>query len=1138
MKITNQILSKLTVCLVAFTLSNSPQAASFDGVHHQDWQEWSFDYQVSGDFDGLSLTNVKYKGVDILNKASLPVMRVFYDNDVCGPYADRMGGNLTPISWANNNVLALREFTQSGRQWLELGIQDTIGDYVIYQAWYLSADGVLDGHIFSKGLQCNVDHVHYPYWRMDFDLAGDENDQIRRFVNGNWQTISTESNESVTTADNHRWQIRDTVTGDSVDIEFGSAGWDNIDGTVSPVDSFDNNRIFGRRYKSSEDEGWRYGAQSEVPHDNNENISSQDILLWYKGYLPHDASEGQNLWHSTGVRFIINLASTNQNNAPTVSPLANQTNQVGDSINLQINANDSDGDTLSYSASGLPAGLSISNNTGLISGTIATSATSSYTVTVSVNDGTATVDTSFLWSVSVNGTNVIRYDFETDQGWSTNPDGDDTATTGQWERANPENTSSNGTTLQLGNAVNGQNVLVTGALAGTSVGTHDIDNGITSIQSPNIIIPSNSQVTITFSYYLAHLDNASSADFLRVIAVGNSSTTLLEELGGNNNDAANWTEFSGSLNNFAGQTIHLTIEAADNDSGSLVEAAIDNIVITIVENNQPNQPPVISNPGNRTNSVGDNPNIAITASDADGDALVFSATDLPPGASINSSTGLISGTLTTAGSFGVNLTVSDENGSTDNTTFNWTVTASPPGGQTISTSIPISMDSDDAEEKSSGTVIIRSLDLDLVASGGNQTVGMRFNGINIPQGSAIVSAYIQFTTASPRSPATSLTLRGQATDNASTFVNTISNNVSTRPTTTTSVQWSPVPWTTTGEAGNAQRTPDLSSIVQAIVNRSGWARTHSLAVIITGTGKRDASSFDGNQSQAPVLHIEYTDNGGTANSTPTVSIASPASGGNFNPGDNIAFSATSSDTEDGNLTSQLNWSSNLDGVIGNGGSFTTSSLSEGTHTITASVSDSGGLSGSDSVTISIGTSGGQTTLSIPITASLDDVEEKSSGSVIIGSHDLDLVASGGNQTVGMRFNGINIPQGSTIVNAYIQFTSTANIRDSLNPTSLILKGEATNNATRFARVNNNLSTRQTTSASVPWSPAPWTVIGEAGVNQRTADIKSIIQEIVNRAGWSSNNSLAVFVTGTGKRDAVSFDANASNAPVLHLEFSQ
>ena len=171
-----------TVLLSGLTFFNASQAARFNGVEHRDWQNWSFDYQVNGRLDGISLTKVKYKGVEILGKASLPVMRVFYDDDICGPYADRLGGDLTPISWANNNLVVLREFTQSGRQWLEVGIQDTIGNYIIYQSWYLSSDGILDGHIFSKGLQCNIDHIHYPYWRMDFDLAGRENDQIRKFV--------------------------------------------------------------------------------------------------------------------------------------------------------------------------------------------------------------------------------------------------------------------------------------------------------------------------------------------------------------------------------------------------------------------------------------------------------------------------------------------------------------------------------------------------------------------------------------------------------------------------------------------------------------------------------------------------------------------------------------------------------------------------------------------------------------------------------------------------------------------------------------------------------------------------------------------------------------------------------------------
>ena len=58
--------------------------------------------------------------------------------------------------------------------------------------------------------------------------------------------------------------------------------------------------------------------------------------------------------------------------------------------------------------------------------------------------------------------------------------------------------------------------------------------------------------------------------------------------------------------------------------------------------------------------------------------------------------------------------------------------------------------------------------------------------------------------------------------------------------------------------------------------------------------------------------------------------------------------------EDGDITANLVWSSDLDGGLGAGGSFS-ATLSDGTHTITASVDDSGGKSGSDSISITVGT---------------------------------------------------------------------------------------------------------------------------------------------------------------------------------------
>jgi subtilisin len=97
--------------------------------------------------------------------------------------------------------------------------------------------------------------------------------------------------------------------------------------------------------------------------------------------------------------------------------------------------------------------------------------------------------------------------------------------------------------------------------------------------------------------------------------------------------------------------------------------------------------------------------------------------------------------------------------------------------------------------------------------------------------------------------------------------------------------------------------------------------------------------------------------GGGTNNPPTVSITSPANGASFDSGASISFSGSASATEDGDLTGSLVWTSNLDGQIGTGGSFS-AVLSDGSHTITASVTDSGGSNGSDSISVTVGGGGG------------------------------------------------------------------------------------------------------------------------------------------------------------------------------------
>jgi hypothetical protein len=89
------------------------------------------------------------------------------------------------------------------------------------------------------------------------------------------------------------------------------------------------------------------------------------------------------------------------------------------------------------------------------------------------------------------------------------------------------------------------------------------------------------------------------------------------------------------------------------------------------------------------------------------------------------------------------------------------------------------------------------------------------------------------------------------------------------------------------------------------------------------------------------------------NNPPTVTISSPINGSEFQKDESILFSGNATDTEDGDISSNLQWTSDLDGVIGMGASFTNHTLSVGTHAITAFVTDSGNASDSKQIPITI-----------------------------------------------------------------------------------------------------------------------------------------------------------------------------------------
>ena len=116
----------------------------------------------------------------------------------------------------------------------------------------------------------------------------------------------------------------------------------------------------------------------------------------------------------------------------------------------------------------------------------------------------------------------------------------------------------------------------------------------------------------------------------------------------------------------------------------------------------------------------------------------------------------------------------------------------------------------------------------------------------------------------------------------------------------------------------------------------------------------------------------------SANSAPSVAISSPVNGASVASGAAVTFTGSASDTQDGALTSALAWTSNLDGTIGVGGSFT-SVLSAGSHTIKATAVDSGGLATVRQVSVTVAS--GNTAPSVTIASPASGTSYASGASV-------------------------------------------------------------------------------------------------------------------------------------------------------------
>jgi len=163
------------------------------------------------------------------------------------------------------------------------------------------------------------------------------------------------------------------------------------------------------------------------------------------------------------------------------------------------------------------------------------------------------------------------------------------------------------------------------------------------------------------------------------------------------------------------------------------------------------------------------------------------------------------------------------------------------------------------------------------------------------------------------------------------------------------------------------------------------------------------------------------------------------------------------------------------------------------------------------------------------------------GELYFSNSNLEMTEDGsrGHQSLGMIFNNVTADNSATINNAYLNFTAA---NSNSGPVTLLVKAPDVDNASPWSglfavdkAVDNDGSDGSVgTTASVTWTPNAWSN-GESGPDTQV-DVTAIIQELVNRAGWSTNNKLALtvqYVSGASKRVAVRLPA-----PQLVINWSE
>ncbi|MDO6823777.1 VCBS domain-containing protein [Marinobacter sp. 1_MG-2023] len=413
-----------------------------------------------------------------------------------------------------------------------------------------------------------------------------------------------------------------SVSGNMLTDDDGAGVDSDIDGDTLSVSAIDTSGAdqYGTLTLNDADGSYTYAIDNSNPAVQALGVG-QSLTEVYT----YTVSDGQGGTDTATLTITIN-GSNDQPVLGTAQP--DQTSTDGETITpLDVSVNFSDVDTsdvLTFSASNLPTGLSIDTNTGVISGTIDGSASQSgpFNVTITADDGSATRTDTFLWTV-------------------TNPGPTATDNTGSVTEDGPSSASGNVITDDDGDGIDSDPDDPVSQLVVSEVDGSAGDVG-------TAVAGSYGTVTIgSDGNYTYNLDNTAAA--VQALAAGEALT----------------------------DTFSYTV--SDGQGGT------DTATLTITISGTNDQPVLGTAQPDQTSEDGE----TITPLDMSGnfsdvdtsDALTFSASNLPTGLSIDSNTGVISGTIdgsaSQSGPFNVTITADDGSGAGNATrtdTFLWKVT--------------------------------------------------------------------------------------------------------------------------------------------------------------------------------------------------------------------------------------------------------------------------------------------------------------------------------------------------------------------------------------------------------------------------------------------------------------------------------